>query len=164
MKNKPEFKVIKEWPAGPKIGTTIKQIGWGYTYPWILSNPDKAKEYVKKITKPIFITDDKVEIYDGDQYFYIDIEAGIIRKVWAYDELRNDYKPTIKRFYDFKAAEKAFNDIKEDLIERFCNFKKDSQPSISRQQLRNAIKSYLISPNNMNVMEYLNKYFNLYIE
>jgi hypothetical protein len=75
-----EYKLIKEYPGSPKLGTIIQKKLSSYEevdvyrgfYTTIPSLIEKYPEFWEKVVEePLFTTEDGVEIYEGDKYYAV---------------------------------------------------------------------------------------------
>jgi hypothetical protein len=71
-----QYKLIKEYPTSPPLGTilTLKENGWyqsGTSYAHLPESIEIFPEFWKEIKEPLFTTEDGVDVYEGDEYWYI---------------------------------------------------------------------------------------------
>lgn len=142
-----KFKLIKEYPASPKIGIIVEKHKSGHyqilpNYGMIASEeienfPEFWEEI--KVPEPLFVTEDGKEIFEGDEYYnvFIDqISDHLQWKVYGIDtsHIANgdaDYNKThCKYFSTDEAAEKYIE---------------DNKPRFSKKQIEEALKVVGIS-------------------
>jgi len=126
-----QYKLIKEYPGSPKLGTIVNHAkGWGSYESYFDGNLvystyaiENYPEFWQEIKEPLFTTEDGVDIYEGDWYWYVypklkDRAAGNTAKkgfkpsseykYFSNRELAEKYLDKNKAKYSEKDIEKAF--------------------------------------------------------
>jgi len=65
-----KYKLIKEYPKSPRLGTIIQKMGWGETWSWIEDNPGISKEFWEEINEQYEVLSYECLNGDGSSYAY----------------------------------------------------------------------------------------------